>query len=128
VAVAAAAGFGWSGDAGESWSWTTTGLHGSYLRAVALDGADAFVSASDGPFTKQGAVYRSRLGGAFTRCKEGLPEWFPGNVDTAQLDAAGGRVACGFADRVYLSEDGGTSWRVAAQVDDRVTTIRLGAA
>src|SRR5438067_2448876 len=62
VAVAAAVGFGWSEDDGESWSWTTDGLHGHYLRAVALDTDTAFVSASDGPFTKRGAVYRSRLG------------------------------------------------------------------
>jgi hypothetical protein len=128
VAVAAAAGFGWSEDGGVSWSWTTTGLHGRYLRAASLDGANVFVSASDGPFTSRGAVYRARIGEGFTRCEDGLPEWFPGNVDTGRLDAADGRVAFGFDDRVYLSEDGGASWRAAGQLADPVTAVRLGTA
>src|SRR5437588_9693974 len=41
VAVAAAVGFGWSEDRGESWSWSTEGLHDSYLRAVCIDGGTA---------------------------------------------------------------------------------------
>jgi hypothetical protein len=124
VAVAAAVGFGWSEDDGESWSWTTDGLHASYLRAVALDGDTAFVSASDGPFTRSGAVYRSRLGSTFVRCEAGLPERFDGNVDTGHLDAAGGRVALGFGDHVYVSEDEGQTWRVAL-VPERVTALRF---
>ncbi len=107
VAVAAADGFGWSEDGGESWSWARDGLHAPYLRAVALDGDTAFVSASDGPFTRNGAVYRSHLGSSFVRCKAGLPEGFEGNVDSGRLDAAGGRVAVGFGDHVYVSEDKG---------------------
>jgi hypothetical protein len=125
VAVAAAVGFGWSEDAGRSWSWNTEGLHGSYLRAVAIDGETVYVSASDGPFTRRGAVYTARLGQAFTRCEKGLPEWFPGNVDTQHLDAAGGRVVIGFGDKVHLSEDDGSSWH-ANTVPDMVTTVRLG--
>ena len=69
-------------------SWNTDGLHDGYLRAVSIDGETAYVSASDGPFTKRGAVYRARLGSAFVRCEVGLPEWFPDNVDTGRLDAA----------------------------------------
>ena len=110
VAVAAAVGFGWSEDSGKSWSWNTEGLHDSYLRAVCIDGETAYVSASDGPFTRRGAVYRARLGSAFVRCEEGLPEWFPGNVDTGHLDAAGGRVVIGFGEEVHVSEDDGESW------------------
>jgi hypothetical protein len=125
VAVAAAVGFGWSEDAGRSWSWHTEGLHSSYLRAVAIDGETVYVSASDGPFTRRGAVYRARLGQAFTRCEKGLPEWFPGNVDTGHLDAASGRVVIGFGDEVHLSEDDGSSWH-ANTVPDVVTTVRLG--
>jgi len=125
VAVAAAVGFGWSEDDGESWSWTTDGLHGRYLRAVALDGDTAFVSASDGPFTKSGAVYRARLGSGFVRCEAGLPYRFEGNVDSGHLDAAGGRVALGFGDHVYVSEDKGQTWRVAAVLPEPVTAVRL---
>lgn len=125
VAVAAAVGFGWSRDAGRSWSWSTEGLHASYLRAACIDGDTVYISASDGPFTHQGAVYRARFGSPFARCEKGLPEWFPGNVDTGHLDAAGGRVAIGFADEVYVSEDDGDSWRATA-VPGQITAVRLG--
>jgi hypothetical protein len=125
VAVAAAVGFGWSEDDGEPWSWTTVGLHAHYLRAVALDGDTAFVSASDGPFTNAGAVYRSRLGSSFVRCEAGLPDRFDGNVDSGHLDAAGGRVAVGFGDHVYTSEDKGQTWRMAAVFSEPVTAVRF---
>jgi hypothetical protein len=125
VAVAAAAGFGWSEDNGETWSWTTDGLHGHYLRAVALDGDTAFVSASDGPFTQSGAVYRARLGSGFVRSEAGLPSRFEGNIDSGNLDAAYGRVAFGFEDHVYLSEDKGQTWRVAAVLPAPVIAVRL---
>jgi len=125
VAVAAAVGFGWSGDDGESWSWTTDGLHAHYLRAVALDNDTAFVSASDGPFTKRGAVYRSRLGSSFVRCEAGLPQRFEGNIDSGHLDAADDRVALGFGDHVYVSEDKGQTWRVAAVLPEPVTAVRF---
>jgi hypothetical protein len=124
VVVAAAVGFGWSEDGGKSWSWNTEGLHASYLRAVCIAGKTAYVSASDGPFTKRGAVYRARLGSAFVRCEEGLPEWFPGNVDTGHLDAAGGRVVIGFGDQVYISEGDGQSWQ-SEKVPDVITAVRL---
>ena len=125
VAVAAAVGFGWSEDGGKSWSWTTEGLHDGYLRAVCIDGETAYVSASDGPFTKRGAVYRTRLGSAFVRCKGGLPEWFSANVDTGHLDAAGGRAVIGFGENVHVSEDDGESWQ-AIKVPGVITAVRLG--
>lgn len=125
VAVAAAVGFGWSQDRGKSWSWSTDGLHARYLRAVCIDDETAYVSASDGPSTKRGAVYRAPLGSAFMRCEQGLPEWFPGNIDTGHLDTAGGRVAVGFRDDVYVSDDDGKSWRVN-KVPDVTTAVRFG--
>jgi hypothetical protein len=125
VAVAAAVGFGWSEDHGQSWSWTTEGLHDIYLRALSIDGETAYVSASDGPFTRRAAVYRARLGSAFVRCEKGLPEWFPHNVDTGHLDAAGGRVAIGFGEEVHVSDDGGESWQ-ANKTPDVITAVRLG--
>ena len=125
VAVAAAVGFGWSEDRGNSWSWSTEGLHDHYLRAVCLDGGTAYVSASDGPFTKRGAVYRARLGSAFVRCEEGLPDWFPGNVDTGHLDAVGSRAAIGFGREVHVSEDDGESWKTS-ELPDVITAVRLG--
>ncbi len=125
VAVASAVGFGWSEDNGRSWSWTTNGLDASYLRAVALDGDTAFVSASDGPFTKSGAVFRSRLGSSFVRCETGLPQRFEGNVDSGNLDAAAGHVAVGYRSHVYTSDDKGETWREAAVFPGQVTTVRF---
>ncbi len=125
VAVAAAAGFAWSADDGASWSWTTEGLHAHYLRAVAVDRGTAWVSASDGPFTRRGALYRAPLGSPFERCRAGLPDWFEGNVDSGHLDAAGGRVAVGFGEHVHLSDDGGASWR-AVDLDSPVRAVRFG--
>ena len=125
VAVAAAVGFGWSTDGGQSWSWTTDGLHGAYLRAVCIVGETAFVSASDGPFTKRGAVYRARFGSPFARCEKGLPAWFSGNVDTAHLDAAGSRAVIGFGDDVHISEDHGESWQTE-KAPAVITAVRLG--
>ena len=125
VVVAAAVGFGWSVDSGASWSWSTEGLHAGYLRAVSIDGETAYVSASEGPFSERGAVYRSRLGEPFVRCQHQLPEWFSGNVDSGRLDAAGGRVAIGFADVVYLSHDNGLSWQ-DERVADMTTAVRFG--
>jgi hypothetical protein len=125
VAVAAAVGFGWSTD-GESWSWTTDGLRASYSRAVALDGDTVFVSASDGPFTSSGAVYRARLGSSFVPCETGLPERFDGNVDSGHLDAAAGRAAIGFGDRVYLSDDEGRTWESTAALPGSVRAVRFG--
>jgi hypothetical protein len=125
VAVAAAVGFGWSVDGGRSWSWTTDGLHDSYLRAAGIDGETAYVSASNGPFTHRGAVYRAQLGSPFIRCERGLPRWFPDNIDTGHLDAAGGRVVIGFGDEVYVSDDDGESWQ-SRKVPDVITAVRLG--
>ena len=126
VAAAAAVGFGWSTNDGESWSWTTDGLDASYSRAVALDGNTAFVSASDGPFTNNGAVYRARLGSSFVRCQGGLPTNFRGNVDSGHLDATAGRVDIGFDDRIFVSEDEGDTWRVAAALPNPVRVVRFG--
>jgi hypothetical protein len=125
VAVAAAVGFGWSSDGGTSWSWNTEGLHDTYLRAVCIDGETAYVSASDGPFTRRGAVYRARLGSAFVRCAQGLPEWFAGNVDSGHLDAADGRAVIGFGEELHVSKDGGESWH-AHSVSGGITAVRLG--
>jgi hypothetical protein len=125
VVVAAAVGFGWSEDGGSSWSWSTEGLHASYLRAVCIDGGTAYVSASDGPFTKRGAVYRAQLGSPFVRCEAGLPEWFPGNVDTGHLDAVGSRAVIGFEREIYVSDDDGESWKTS-ELPDVITVVRLG--
>jgi len=116
--AATAVGLASSADAGATWRFETEGLHGSYQRAVAVAGASVLVSASTGPRTDRGAVYRRPIGepGALTRCERGLPEWFPSNVDTFCLSASGAAAAIGTREgRVYLSDDEGASWRLLAE-------------
>ncbi|MCX9190688.1 hypothetical protein C3Y87_04525 [Carbonactinospora thermoautotrophica] len=107
-----------SHDQGETWSFHSDGLHGTYLRAVTLAGDTLLVSASTGPGKDaRAAVYRWRPGSAtpFERCVRGLPDWFTGNIDTGCLHAHGDTVAFGTADgQVYLSGDGGATWSLAA--------------
>ena len=123
VAVAAAIGVGQSDDRGRTWHWSDDGLHARYCRAVAVAEGWLLASASTGPATNEGAVYRRPLGdpGApFARCgqgegHQGLPRAFPHNVDTFDLAAAGSLVAVGTPEGgLHLSEDSGATWRTIA--------------
>ncbi|HLN06448.1 MAG TPA: hypothetical protein VK217_09230, partial [Acidimicrobiales bacterium] len=126
VAVAAAIGFGWSEDGGDTWQWTTDGLHASYSRAVALDGDTAFVTASTGPETTDGRLYRCSVGDRFEPCSGGLPESFPFNLDTGSIAASAGQVALGTRNgRVFRSSDNGSTWELAAEGMRRVRTLRF---
>lgn len=106
-------GFAQSDDSGRTWQTTCEGLHGCYMRAVAVDGGKTVASASNGPHGDKGAVYVRNLEsvGEFSKCTDGLPDWFAGNVDTACVSARDGTVAVG-APRgsVYVSADGGATW------------------
>jgi len=123
VVAAAAVGFGTSEDAGASWAFDSEGLHAPYLRAVAIGEGAVYASASSGPGATRGAVYRKpSKEEPFERCREGLPEWFPGNINTGCIAACGAAVVVGdAAGRVHLSEDSGTSWRL---VTDGLPPIR----
>ncbi|MGH2664015.1 MAG: WD40/YVTN/BNR-like repeat-containing protein [Actinomycetota bacterium] len=117
VLAACAYGLAISGDQGETWRTDADGLHGRYCRAVAVAGEDVLVSASTGPFTDRAAVYRRPLdtSGPFERCTEGLPEWFPSNVDSGCLAASGAEVVLGSGEgEVYRSNDGGRTWERTA--------------
>lgn len=117
VAACGAGGVMLSRDAGDTWRHLTRGLHADYCRAVAVPTGTLLVSASTGPRTDRGALYRLDLDApddGFERCELGLPEWFEGNVDTFWLDANGGRAAAAApGGRVYLSSDGGRTWLLA---------------
>jgi len=114
--AAAAVGLLDSRDGGATWSAPSRdGLHATYLRAVAFTRDGLLVSAADGPRGQRAALYR-RPGGAtrFERCEAGLPEWLPGIVDTGALDARDADVAAGTGESLFVSEDGGESWRLLA--------------
>lgn len=117
VLAASARGLALSDDAGASWSWRTDGLHATYARAVTVAGDTVLVSVSEGPGGRRSALYRGALGlaGPLERCRDGLPEWFSGNVDTGCLTATGATVAAADAGTVYQSTDAGRTWDVLAQ-------------
>jgi hypothetical protein len=126
VVIAAAVGFGWSRDAGATWAWTTAGLHDSYCRAVAVGERFVYVTASTGPFTKHGALYRRPVDtdddAPFVAC--GPEESFPFNLDTHQLAASGVDVALGTDDgRLYVSSDSADTWTTVTDDLDHVDAV-----
>jgi len=129
IAVAAATGVGQSRDGGKSWAWTSDGLHASYCRAVTVAEGWLLVSASTGPGTNRGGVYRAPLDGTakpFTPCGAdgSLPRSFPYNVDTFELTAQGPQVALGTpTGDLYLSEDSGETWRLLADALPGVRSV-----
>jgi hypothetical protein len=113
VLAAAAVGFAVSTDHGETWRVDTDGLHGTYSRAVAVAGDHVLLTASDGPFTRQAALYRRPLDsqGPFTRVNDGLPDWFAHNVDSHWVAARGDDAALVTQEGdLYRSTDAGASW------------------
>ncbi|MFQ5948778.1 MAG: hypothetical protein ACE5KX_07955, partial [Acidimicrobiia bacterium] len=118
VVAAAAIGLGISTDSAQSWRFEAEGLHGTYLRAVTIAAQTVVVSASSGSGGRQACVYRRALdgNGEFHRCRDGLPEWFSDNVDSACLDASGSSVVLGAPDgTIYVSADEGESWAETAR-------------
>ena len=119
VIAACAGGVAISTDRGTTWTYRTNGLDTRYSRAVAVCGDVLLASASRGPRGGGAAVYRGALaGGAFERCREGLPEAFEGNIDTYRLDALrlGEVAALGTEDgRVFVSHDAGATWSLLAE-------------
>ncbi len=119
VFAACAWGLAASSDRGESWDYRTDGLHATYCRGVAVVGDTVLVSASNGPRGGRSGLYRGAVtGGALERCREGLPEWFDDNIDSACLDAAPdhGVAAFGTGDgHVFASTNQGSSWRQVAE-------------
>jgi hypothetical protein len=121
VYAAGAGGLWVSEDQAESWRLSTQGLDATYCRSAAVCGATLLVSASTGPHGGRAALYRSGLDGtSFERCRNGLPEWFEGNLDSLSVDALPNGSLAAFATQagdVYASTDQGASWdRVAEGV------------
>lgn len=132
VVAATAYGLAVSADRGQSWTFVTAGLHAGYARAVAVAGDWLLLSASTGPSTTQAALYRRPLDAPpdapFERCREGLPEWFKGNIDTGRLVSAGDTVALATGDgTVYRSEDAGGTWRTVTTGLSGIAGLALAA-
>ena len=128
VMAASARGLAVSGDSGDTWRFDRQGLHGPYLRAVAVAEDTVLVTASTGPFTNLAAVYRGQVAGGqgFQKCEGGLPEWFPANIDTFCLAASGRNAALGTSDgRVFASADAGQTWDLAAAGLPAVRSVSL---
>jgi hypothetical protein len=124
VLASTAWGLARSDNGGADWTFHEEGLHASYSRAVAVAGDTLLVSASTGPRGGTAALYRRPLDAdqPFEKCTDGLPEWFPGNIDTHCLAASGSTVAFGTEDGdVFRSEDDGRSW---GQVASGLPAIR----
>ena len=86
------------------------------------------MSASVGPRGGRAAVYRLPPGEVgFLRSTVGLPEWFDQNIDSHCLAAAGGTVVFGAEGRLFVSEDGGASWRDAGTTYPEITCVAVAA-
>ncbi len=124
VYAAGAGGLWVSEDQGGSWRLSTEGLDATYCRSAAVCGDTLLVSASTGPHGGQAALYRSGLeGNSFERCRDGLPGWFEGNLDSLCVDALPGGALAAFATEggdVYASADQGSSW---ARIAEGVGTV-----
>jgi hypothetical protein len=129
VLAATARGLATSTDGGTTWTTQSEGLHGSYCRAVVVSGDTVVMSASTGPFTELAGVYRRPLsGGRFERCVDGLPDWFPSNIDTYCLAALDNRVVLGTDQGgVWTSNDQGVSWTRVAKDLPAIRCVGLGA-
>lgn len=127
VFAASGRGLEMSEDQGDSWTIRDEGLHATYCRGVAVCGDDLLLSASSGPRGGRSAIYRGRLeGGAFERCREGLPAWFEANIDSYCLDALpGGELAAIGTDdgRVFASLNQGGSWSMVVSDLQKVLCI-----
>ena len=119
VYAAGAGGLWVSEDQGGSWRLSTEGLHANYCRSAAVCGNTLLVSASAGPHGGAAALYRSDLdGNSFERCRDGLPEWLEGNLDSLCVDALPSGSVAAFATEggdVYASTDQGSSWARLAE-------------
>ncbi|MBW4498786.1 MAG: glycoside hydrolase [Scytonema hyalinum WJT4-NPBG1] len=117
VLAATAQGMAVSRDRGNSWSFSRENLHAAYARAVAVCGETILMTASMGPHGGKAAIYRHPLDkpGAFSKCEQGLPEWFNDNINTGTLSTLGNLAAFGTSDgQIFFSDDTGITWKQIA--------------
>jgi hypothetical protein len=118
-----------SDDRGDTWTSVVEGLPVSmgvegqaYARAVQVIDATVLLTASSGAFYGErgdGGVFRRPLDAdadaPFERCRDGLPDRFPTNINTGCLTVGDGLAAFGSAEgEVYVTGDAGARWSRAA--------------
>ena len=109
---------------GHDFEFRADGLHATYCRAVAVLEDRVLISASTGPSTSRGRLYRGGLwDDSLVPISEGLPEWFDGNLNTSCLVAKGSDVFAGLGDTVWKSSDGGVSWTEVATGLPKITCL-----
>lgn len=109
---------------GHDYQTRSSGLHASYCRAVAVSEDMVIVSASTGPSTTRGRLYRTGLWeGDFEPLGSGLPDWFDDNVDSHCVLATDGDLYVGFGDTIWQSDDAGDTWQEIAGQLPRITCL-----
>ena len=109
---------------GHDFVFRTDGLHASYCRAVAVLDDRVLVSASTGPSTSKGRLYRAGLwDGSLETINNGLPEWFDQNLNTSCLIARDNQVFAGVGTTVWRSDDSGDTWTEALSGLPRITCL-----
>lgn len=109
---------------GHDFDFRAEGLHANYCRAVAVADEELFVSASTGPSTNRGRLYRGSLwDGPLEPIHDGLPDWFEGNLNTHCLILHEGDLYAGFGPTVWRSSDMGESWESVTTELPKVTCL-----
>lgn len=123
--VFAATGRGLAGTHnGHDFEFRAEGLHAPYCRGVLVLEDQVLVSASTGPDTERGRLYRAELdGGPLQPLTEGLPPWFEGNIDTHCLAVRADAIYLAFGDTVWASIDDGDTWVVAGVGLGKITCL-----
>ena len=109
---------------GHDFDFRTEGLHARYCRAVAVLEDRLLISASTGPRTEKGRLYRGDLWeGALEPLASGLPEWFEDNINTHCIASIGDEVFIGLGGTVWRSDDDGDTWAEIAGDLPNVTCL-----
>lgn len=109
---------------GHDFDFRTQGLHARYCRAVAVADDRVFVSASTGPRTSKGKLYRGDLWeGELEPIHGGLPEWFDDNLNTHCLTLHGGELYAGLGPNLWKSGDLGDTWDVVTRDLPKITCL-----
>lgn len=109
---------------GHDFDFRTEGLHSSYCRAVLVLEESLLISASTGPRTSKGRLYKGPLWeGPLVPVTDGLPDWFEDNLDTHCLVRHDGSIYAGLDDTIWRSDDLGQTWVEAVGGLPKITCL-----